>query len=340
MKLRAAAAFDARRDLVEYLDALERIFADGRLAAQHDGVGLLENGVGHVRDFRARRHGRLDHAFEHVRGDDDRAADAQARLHDAALHDGQFLVGDFDAQVAARHHDGIGFAHDGLEVFDRLLILDLGDDQRPRLAFLEHLLELQQIARFADKGKRDEIHAEFEAELHVLDVLGGEGGQADLDARQIDMPAAAQGALGQYLAFDLVAVLGEHLHLDRAVVNQDHVSDIDVIDKIGVIHVHGMFLLTLLAADRERELLAGLEIHGHADIAGADGGALGIHEDAGMALAFGGLGADVRIDAAHPVVRGVGHVQAEDVHTGVHELADHHGGVRGGAEGGNDFGPA
>ena len=78
--IRAAAAFDAGGDAVKHLDALERVFADGGFAAEHDGVRLLENGVGDVSDFGAGGHGRLNHAFEHVGGDDDGAADMQAGL--------------------------------------------------------------------------------------------------------------------------------------------------------------------------------------------------------------------------------------------------------------------
>ena len=109
----AAAALDAGGDAVEDLDAFQRVFADGGFAAEHDGVGLLENGVGDVGDFGAGGHGGFDHAFEHVGGDDDRSADAQAGFDDAPLDDGQFFVGDFDAQIAARDHDAVGFAHDG-----------------------------------------------------------------------------------------------------------------------------------------------------------------------------------------------------------------------------------
>ena len=122
--------------------------------------------------------------------------------------------------------------------------------------------------------------SKFEAELHVLDVLGGERGQADLDAGQIDVAAAAELAFGEDFAFDLVAVLGEHLHLDRAVVNQHHVADADVVDEILVIHVHGMLLQIAFAADGEGEFLAGLQIQRHADVAGADGRALRVHHDA------------------------------------------------------------
>ena len=48
--------------------------------------------------------------------------------------------------------------------------------------------------------------------------------------------------------------------------------------------------------------------------------------------ALGGFGADVGDHAAHPVVRRVGHVEPEDVHARVDQLADHLGGIGGGAE--------
>jgi len=50
-KVRAAAAFDPLGDAVEHLNALERIFADGGFAAEHDGVSLLEDGVGDIGNF-------------------------------------------------------------------------------------------------------------------------------------------------------------------------------------------------------------------------------------------------------------------------------------------------
>ena len=49
--------------------------AGGGFAAQHDGVGLLVDGVRDVGDFGARRHGRVAHGLEQVRRDDDRFSD-------------------------------------------------------------------------------------------------------------------------------------------------------------------------------------------------------------------------------------------------------------------------
>jgi len=73
------AEFDALGDAVEDFDAFQGVFADGGFAAEHDGVGLLEDGVGDIGDFGAVGMG-LDHAFEHVGGDDDGASDAEAGL--------------------------------------------------------------------------------------------------------------------------------------------------------------------------------------------------------------------------------------------------------------------
>ncbi len=272
-----------------------------------------------------------------MRGDDDGPADAQACLDDAALHDGQFFVRNFDAQIAARHHDGVGFVDDGLQIGDGLLVFNLGDDERMRFAFCKHFPELEQVAGFAHEGQRDEIHSEFEAKLDVLDVLGGERRQADFDAGQVDVAPAAELAFGEDFAFHLVAFLGEHFHLDRAVVNQHHVTNADVVDEIFVVHVHGMLFQVAFTAHGKGEFLAGLQVERHAQVAGADGRALRVHHDAGVAGALGGFVADGLEHAAHPVMGRVRHVQAEDVHARVHELADHLGGIRGRTKGGNDF---
>ena len=57
-------------------------------------------------------------------------------------------------------------------------------------------------------------------------------------------------------------------------------------------------------------------------------------------FASGGGGADVLDHAPDPIVRRVGHVEAENVHAGLDQLGEHFGRIRGGAEGGDDFGVA
>ena len=58
---------------------------------------------------------------------------AAARLgDDAALQDGHLLRRRLDAEIAARDHDRVGAAMIGVEIRDRLVLLDLGDDGHVR----------------------------------------------------------------------------------------------------------------------------------------------------------------------------------------------------------------
>ena len=54
---RSAAFFDSRGHFIEYFDAFEGVFTGGGFAGKHDGVGLLEDGVGHIGDLGPGWHG-------------------------------------------------------------------------------------------------------------------------------------------------------------------------------------------------------------------------------------------------------------------------------------------
>jgi len=126
--------------------------------------------------------------------------------------------------------------------------------------------------------------------------------------------------------------------VDFAVVDEDDVADVDIIDEVFVIDVDGMFFLAAFAADGEGKMLAWAEVEGDGEVAGADGGALGIHKDGdGEVCGFGGA-ADILGDALDSGVGGVGHIEAKDIDAGLDHLPDPFWGVGGGAECGDDFG--
>jgi hypothetical protein len=150
--------------------------------------------------------------------------------------------------------------------------------------------------------------------------------------------AAAELAGREDFALDLVAVLGEHLHLNLAVIEQHHVAHADIADEVLVVHLHGVLLLALLAAHGEGELLPWFEVERHFEIAGADGRSLRVHEDADGALAGLGGGTEMLHRRAHPIVRRVRHVKPGDVHASVHELADDFRRTCGGTKRGDNFG--
>ena len=60
-------------------DGFDGILADGRFAGEHDGVGAVVDGVGHVGDFGAGGARILDHRLEHLGGGDDRLASTRRR---------------------------------------------------------------------------------------------------------------------------------------------------------------------------------------------------------------------------------------------------------------------
>lgn len=334
-----AAAFDAHGDAVHDFDAFERVFADGRFAAEHDRVGLLEDGIGDVGDFGAGGQGILDHAFEHVGGDDDGFAEADAVFDDATLDDGQFFVGDFNAEVAAGDHDGVGGGDEFEEVLDGGLVFDFGDDAGVgSAAVAEQLAQFGNVVGFAHEGEGDEVNAELDAELDIAAVLVGDGGQGDVDAGEVDVAAAAKFALGEDFAFDAAVKFFEDSQFDHAVVEQDGVAVVDVVDEVGVIDVHGFFFFALGAFDGQFEDVTGFELERQRQVAGANGGALGVeHDRAGPTGLLGG-GTDAGDDGAGPVVSGVAHVEAEDIHAGRDEFFQHVGRFGARPDGADNFG--
>ncbi len=116
----------------------------------------------------------------------------EAKFDDARLHEREDVVIDLDAQVAAGDHDGVGGFDDGLEISQAALVFDLGDDAGLGAEMVEQRAQDQDVVAAADEGEGDEIDARGHADANVALVFFGEGGEIDVDAGQIDMPARAE----------------------------------------------------------------------------------------------------------------------------------------------------
>ncbi len=327
---------DAAGDLVEHQHAFERVAAHGRLAGEHHAVGEFIDGVGDVGDLGARRHRLRDHRLEHVRGDDDGAAERLAGLHGAALNDGQLLVGALDAEVATGDHEDVARAHDLVEIGDGGLVLDLGDDLHAGVVPAEKFTELLDVGRFTHERHGDEVDAGFEADERVAAVLVGKRRQVDLHAGQIDVPARGELAGREHFATDVAVVALQHLEPQQAAIHEDDVADLDVVDQILVVDVDGADFLAALAcpagAHGEIENLARLQLDGRSDVAGANLRALDVHHDRHVAADAAADLAHALDDRAGPIVLGVRHVEADHVGTGADELFKHLFALGGGTE--------
>ena len=55
--------------------------------------------------------------------------------------------------------------------------------------------------------------------------------QIDFDAWQIDVAPGTENTLGQDLTPDAVVILGQHFHVDDAIIDEHDVSNRNIIDK-------------------------------------------------------------------------------------------------------------
>ena len=114
---------------IHHADGFHRVAPHGRLPTEHDRVGAVKDGVGHVADLGSRGLRLLGHGFEHLRGGDDRLAGRVGRGDEALLQERHLRRRQLDAEVAAGHHNAVGHRQDICEGLDRLMLFELGEDE-------------------------------------------------------------------------------------------------------------------------------------------------------------------------------------------------------------------
>jgi hypothetical protein len=150
-----------------------------------------------------------DHRLQHLGGDDHRLGVLPGDLDRALLHQRHVLQRQLDAQVAAGDHDAVEREHDGLEVVDRLRLLQLGDHRQPGAPGVHDLVDEVDVRRAAHERQRDHVDPQFEGELQVGDVLLGQRGHRHVHAGQREaLVVADRPALGD---------AADHVHASTAV---------------------------------------------------------------------------------------------------------------------------
>src|SRR5690606_7007333 len=127
---------------------------------------------------------------------------------------------------------------------------------------------------------------------------------------------------------------------DQAVVDRDFVAHVDGVDKLVVVDADGAFLDVDVVTHGDGNLVAGLEVQVAFTHAGADFGTLRVQQDADRKGRMLVELHDVLNDAIGPLVRGVRHVEPDDVHPGFVHGGKHFIGAGGGADGADDLGLA
>ena len=215
-------------DPVDYpahdLDRRHRIGAGRGFRRQHHRVGAVIDRRRHIGDLGACGRGRMHHRLQHLGRHDHRLAGVAAGAHDRLLRDRHFLRRHFDAEVAPRHHHGVGRGGDLLDAVERGRLLDLDQDMR---AVADQPARFRHVLRALHEGERDPLDAEPEREAQVRAVLVRQRRDRQHDARQVDALAVAQPPAVDHLRLQRGIGPGEHLQPEPPVVEEDVVARAD-----------------------------------------------------------------------------------------------------------------
>ena len=307
---------NAPDDGVEHFNALVRVAADAGLATEHDAIHLLNHGIENICHLGARRHGVFDHAFQHLGGDNDFAPVEGAALDDMALDQRQVFNGTLAAEIAARDHDAGAGLDQGVNVFQGLLVFNLGDDAGLAAFLFQKQLQVLDVSRLAGKAEGEKIHFQLHSEIEIGVVFFCQRRQTNGHAGKIDVTAGFHFSLGQHGADDTLVTDLRGFDLNHAAIDHDDITDlhipaeIRVIDRDGKRDRGGHLRLAAKLDD-----VTHLKLPGLLDIAGSDARAREVHEHRDLSSGMAGSLANPCINRAHPFMGGMAHVQADHIRT-------------------------
>ncbi len=111
------------------LDGLQRIVAGGGFLGEHECVGAVEYRVGDVRHLGARRARIPYHGAKHLCCRDHRLAQVIGGADHHFLHCRNALLGDFQSQIAPRHHNAVDVFQNAVQRVDGFMFFDFGDER-------------------------------------------------------------------------------------------------------------------------------------------------------------------------------------------------------------------
>ena len=221
-------------DRGESLDRFDGELPRGGLPRQHDRVdALIDRGRG-VADLGPRRPRLGAHRLEHLRRENDRAAERAGAGDDRLLDARDLLERTLEPEVAARHHDAVGGRQDRVELLERLRPLDLRDERHVGVRRAHDPPRRVAVVGRLHEAQRHEVDAERQAELQVLFVLRRHRRRRQFDAGRVDALVLPELAAVDDLGHELAVAALAHAQLDLAVVEQQPRAGLGVGDEVGV----------------------------------------------------------------------------------------------------------
>ncbi len=178
----------------------------------------------------------------------------------------------------------------------------------------------------------------LQGELHAGPVVGGEGGNAEIDARQVQSLFRAQGAADHYPGVHHVLFDRLDPHLDETVVDEQDIVRFDHSRQFGQAHRDQFPVADQLTAG-EGETAAHGQFHRFlGQGADTDLRAGQVGHDGHRPLGDAGSLADAADDLAVGAEVAVGEIEPGDVHAGEQHFLEHFRRIGGRTDGADQFG--
>jgi hypothetical protein len=275
---------------------------------------------GDIGDLRTRRHGRRNHAFQHLCRDDDGLACRSCLARDLLLQTRHALDRHLNTKIAARHHERVAGDYDGIKIVDSRRLLDLHDDRR---TIADDLLGFQHVLGALHERERDPVRPDLERTIEVGMILFRQRRDRQQRIGQTDALAAGQRAARDHLGLDATVAGLLHAHADLAVVEQQHIALGDGVENLRMWQVpaRGGTRRRIKVEDERRAV-----IHEHppaVEFAEPELRPLQVAQHADGVTVFLGHRADGLGVGARGFVRRVAHIDAEHVDARQHEAFHH-----------------
>ena len=169
----AGVAFDTARDFVHHRNRFFGPRACRTFGRKHDRIGTVINCRCNVRHFGAGWCWCSDHRFEHLRRNDDRAAQPACSLDDTFLRRRHGFRRQFDAQIAARNHHRVGKFENIIEPVESGRFFNLGEQCR---ATFDQAACFGEIFGSLNERQSDPVNPLIKRERQIGAILFGKCG--------------------------------------------------------------------------------------------------------------------------------------------------------------------
>lgn len=174
-------------------------------STQHDTISTIKNCVGDIGCLSSGRSWIFYHCFHHLSGNYDRFSGGVTLIHHKFLGDKHLGSGDLHSEVTSGDHDPVGSLKNVVEVFETLLVFDLGNDLNILSSGSEEVSDGFDIIRRPGEAQGDNIDVLLQSEFDdIYLVLLSNGREINLAPWQIHVFSFSDRGIVFYLDDDTI----------------------------------------------------------------------------------------------------------------------------------------